>query len=222
MPATSFIDLPKVGPPVCTENPIRVYRMIESVVGAMIALICFVLAVLASPFKSNIRFEAENAVLRHQVIVLRRKLKGRARLTNNDRWFLVQLYRWFPSILPVLMVIRPETLVRWHRAGFRRYWRWKSHRRGGRPQIETELRALIRQMSTENLLWGAPATLLHFRLQLSIRVQKNPASTLYASTRDWILNLKQRTTCAARRRSDRRREGPSFQGTGAKSLASSS
>src|SRR5450830_565540 len=122
----------------------------------MIALICFVLAVLASPFKSNIRLEAENAVLRHQVIILRRKPKGRARLTNNDRWFFVQLYRWFPSILPVLMIIRPETLVRWHRAGFRRYWRWKSHRRGGRPQIETELRALIRQMSTENLLWGAP------------------------------------------------------------------
>jgi transposase InsO family protein len=122
----------------------------------MIALIWFVLAVLASPFKSNIRLEAENAVLRHQLIVLRRKLKGRARLTNNDRWFFVQLYRWFPSILPVLMIIRPETLVGWHRAGFRRYWRWKSCRRGGRPQIETELRALIRQMSTENLLWGAP------------------------------------------------------------------
>src|SRR5712671_3736953 len=122
----------------------------------MIALICFVLAVLASPFKSNIRLEAENAVLRHQLIVLRRKLKGRARLTNNDRWFFVQLYRWFPSILPVLMIIRPETLVRWHRAGFRRYWRWKSRRRGGRPPIEAELRALIRQMSTENLLWGAP------------------------------------------------------------------
>src|ERR1700674_5755147 len=122
----------------------------------MIALICFVLAVLASPFKSNIRLEAENAVLRHQLIILRRKLKGRPRLTNNDRWFFVQLYRWFPSILPVLMIIRPETLVGWHRAGFRRYWRWKSCRRGGRPQIETELRALIRQMSTENLLWGAP------------------------------------------------------------------
>ena len=122
----------------------------------MTALICFVLAVLASPFKSNIRLEAENAVLRHQLIVLRRKLKGRARLTNYDRWFFVQLYRWFPSILPVLMIIRPETLVRWLRAGFCRYWRWKSRRRGGRPQIETELGALIRQMSTENLLWGAP------------------------------------------------------------------
>src|ERR1700674_707299 len=122
----------------------------------MIALVCLVLAVLAAPFKSNIRLEAENAVLRHQLIVLRRKLKGRARLTNHDRWFFVQLYRWFPLILPVLVIIRPETLLRWHRAGFRRYWRWKSRRRGGRPQIETELRALIRQKSTENLLWGAP------------------------------------------------------------------
>jgi hypothetical protein len=69
---------------------------------------------------------------------------------------LVQLYRWFPSIVPVVVIIRPETLVRWHQAGFRRYWRWKSRRRGGRPPIEAELRALIRQMSTENLLWGAP------------------------------------------------------------------
>ena len=122
----------------------------------MIGLLCFVVAVLASPFKSKIRLEAENATLRHQLVVLRRKLKGRARLTNDDRWFLVQLYRWFPSILQVLTIIQPETLVRWHRAGFGSYWRWKSHRRGGRPPIEAELRALIRQMSTENLFWGAP------------------------------------------------------------------
>jgi len=74
----------------------------------------------------------------------------------NDRWFLVQPYRWFPSILQVLAIIGPETLVRWHRAGFRRYWRWKSHRRGGRPQIDPELRELIRRMSVENPLWGAP------------------------------------------------------------------
>ena len=105
----------------------------------MIGFLCFVVAVLASP----------------QLVVLR-QLKGRARLTNDDRWFFVQLYRWFPSILPALTIIRPETLVRWHRAGFRRCWRWQSRRRGGRPPIEAELRALIRQMSTENLLWGAP------------------------------------------------------------------
>ena len=122
----------------------------------MIGLFCFVLAVLASPFKSKLRLEAENAVLRHQLIILRRRLHGRVRLTNHDRWFFIQLYRWFPTILKVLTIIRPETLVRWHRAGFRRYWRWKSRRRGGRPPVETELRALIRRMSIENPLWGAP------------------------------------------------------------------
>jgi transposase InsO family protein len=115
-----------------------------------------VLAVLASPFKSKSRLEAENAVLRHQLIVLRRKLKGRARLANSDRWFFVQMCRCFPSILKVVTIVQPETLVSWHRAGFRCYWRWKSRRRGGRPTIEIELRVLIRQMSTENLLWGAP------------------------------------------------------------------
>src|SRR5271169_4807396 len=95
----------------------------------MIALIRFVLAVLASPFKSKSRLEAENAILRHQLIVLRRKLKGQARLTNNDRWFFVWMYRWFPTILKVVTILRPETLVRWHRDGFRRHWRWKSRSR---------------------------------------------------------------------------------------------
>src|SRR4029077_1889858 len=125
-------------------------------VGGMIGLFCFVLAVLASPFKSKVRLEAENAVLRHQLIVLRRGLRGRVRLTNHDRWFLVQMYRWFPSILEVIAMVQPETVVRWPRAGFRCNWRWKSNSRGGRPRIEAELRALIRQMSTENQLWGAP------------------------------------------------------------------
>jgi hypothetical protein len=122
----------------------------------MIGLLCFALAVLASPFKSQLRLQAENAVLRHQLNVLRRRPHGRVRLTNDDRWFFIQLYRWFPSILHVLTIIRPETLVRWHRAGFRSYWRWKSRPQGGRPQIHTELRALIRRMSVENRLWGAP------------------------------------------------------------------
>jgi len=122
----------------------------------MFALLCFVLAVLVSPFKSRSRLEAENAVLRHQLNVLLRKVQGRVRLTNGDRWFFIQLYRWFPSILQVLTVIRPETLVRWHRTGFRSYWHWKSRSRGGRPPIETDLRVLIRRMSIENPLWGAP------------------------------------------------------------------
>jgi hypothetical protein len=69
---------------------------------------------------------------------------------------LIQLYRWFPSILKAITIIRPETLVRWHRAGFRRYWRWKSRSLGGRPQVDAGLRALIRRISVDNPLWGAP------------------------------------------------------------------
>ncbi len=122
----------------------------------MIWLLCSVLWILTSPFKSKIRLEAENAVLRHRLIVLRRKMPGRPWLTNNDRWFLLQMYRWFPSILKVARIIQPETPMCWHRASFRFYWRWKSLGRGGRPLIETELRALIRRMSIENPLWGAP------------------------------------------------------------------
>ena len=122
----------------------------------MLALLCSILAVLASPLKSKSRLEAENAALRHQLIVLQRKRCGRSQLTNSDRWFFIQLYRWFPSILNAITIIQPDTLIRWHRAGFRWYWHWKSHSLGGRPQIDTELRALIRRMSIENPLWGAP------------------------------------------------------------------
>src|SRR5438105_4813117 len=96
--------------------------------------------------------EAENAALRHQLIVLQRRVRGRVQLTNGDRLFLVLLYRWFPSVLRAITIIRPETLVRWHRAGFRHYWRWKSRSFGGRPQIDADLRALIRRMSGENPL----------------------------------------------------------------------
>jgi hypothetical protein len=85
----------------------------------MIGLLCLFLALLASPFKSRSRLEAENAALRHQLIILRRKVQGRVCLKNNDRWFLIQLYRWFPSILQALTIVQPETIVWWHRAGFR-------------------------------------------------------------------------------------------------------
>jgi transposase InsO family protein len=122
----------------------------------MIALLWFFLTLFASSFKSRSRVEAENAALRHQLIVVQRKMRGRVHLTNGDRLFLVQLYRWFPSVLKAITIIRPETLVRWHRAGFRQYWRWKSRSLGGRPQIDADLRALIRRMSAENPLWGAP------------------------------------------------------------------
>jgi len=122
----------------------------------MVALLCFLLTLFTAPFKSKSRLEAENAALRHQLNVVQRKVRGRVRFTNGDRWFLIQLYRWFPSVLKAITIIRPETLVRWHRAGFRRYWRWKSRSLGGRPQIDADLQGLIRRMSAENPLWGAP------------------------------------------------------------------
>jgi transposase InsO family protein len=122
----------------------------------MAALIFLLLNLGASLFKSKSRLEAENAALRQQLIVLQRKVRGRVQFTNSDRLFFIQLYRWCPSVLKAMMIIRPETLVRWHRAGFRRYWRWKSGSAGGRPQIHAELRALIWRMSVDNRLWGAP------------------------------------------------------------------
>src|SRR5258708_3913938 len=122
----------------------------------MAALIFLLLNLGASLFKSRCRLEAENAALRQHLIVLQRKVRGRIEFTNSDRLFFIQLYRWFPSILKAITTFRPETLVRWHHAGFRRHWRWKSRNLGGRPQIAVDLRALIRRMSVENLLWGAP------------------------------------------------------------------
>ena len=111
---------------------------------------------MVSPSRPQGQLAAENAALKRQLAILQRKVRGRVRLTNSDRLFFVLLYRWVPSILKSMTVIKPETLVRWHRAGFRRYWRWKSKNLGGRPAISAELRALIRRMSLENTLWGAP------------------------------------------------------------------
>jgi hypothetical protein len=76
----------------------------------VIALILLALKLLAAPFKSKSRLEAENAVLRHQLIVLRRTVHGRVQLSNADRLFFAQLYRWFPTILKLITVVRPETL----------------------------------------------------------------------------------------------------------------
>jgi hypothetical protein len=127
----------------------------------MLALLGLLLTLLALPFRSKSGLAAENAALRHQVAVLRRKLRGRIHFTNADRLFFVQLYRWFPSILKAITVIRPETIVRWHRAGFRCYWRWKSRSCGGRPPVDADLRALIRRMSVDKFRcrFGAVQTL---------------------------------------------------------------
>jgi hypothetical protein len=101
----------------------------------MIATVSLIWPVLAAAFKSKSQLEAENAVLRHQLIVLRRQVRGRVQLTNLDRLLLVQLYRWFPSLLRVVAVVQPQTVVRWHRAGFHAYWRWKS--KGGEGGLKS-------------------------------------------------------------------------------------
>jgi hypothetical protein len=69
---------------------------------------------------------------------------------------VVWLYRLYPALLDTIIIVQPETVLRWHRRGFRAYWRWKSRRVGGRPRTDAELRALIRRMNRENPLWGAP------------------------------------------------------------------
>src|SRR5271167_2188114 len=122
----------------------------------MIEFLIRFLLVVRSRLKSRARLEAENIVLRQQVIVLSRKARSRVRLRNLDRLIFVWLYRFFPAILNAITVVKPETVIRWHRRGFRAYWRWKSRRRGGRPRVDCEIRDLIRGMSKENPLWGAP------------------------------------------------------------------
>jgi hypothetical protein len=107
-------------------------------------------------FRSRASLEAEILVLRHQLNVLRRKSPKRVALSNLDRLVLVGLYRLIPAVLDALMIVKSETVIRWHRAGFRVYWRWKSRSRGGRPKTLTEIRQLIREMSVANPLWGAP------------------------------------------------------------------
>src|ERR1700680_498470 len=122
----------------------------------MLAYLLKLLLVARTRLKSRASLEAENLTLRQRVIVLSRKSRSRVRLRNIDRLIFVWLYRCFPAILNAITVVKPETVIRWHRCGFRAYWRWKSRRRGGRPKIDCEIRDLIRRMSRENPLWGAP------------------------------------------------------------------
>src|SRR6267378_3291086 len=112
----------------------------------MVGMVELLLGWLASLLKSRRRLQAENLVLRHQINILRRHSPRRTRLSNQDRLVFVWLYRLCPTVVDAIAIIRPETLIRWHRRGFRAFWRWKSHSRGGRPTAPTEIRELIREM----------------------------------------------------------------------------
>ncbi len=107
-------------------------------------------------FKSRRRLEAENLFLRHQLNIALRRAPRRLRLRGSDRALFVLMTRLWPSLLDLSEVVKPETILRWHRSGFKAFWRWKSRNRVGRPKVDRELRDLIRRMSRENPLWGAP------------------------------------------------------------------
>ena len=106
-------------------------------------------------FRSPASLEAEILALRHQLNVLRRRSPKRLAFSNFDRLVFAGLYRIVAGVLNGLVIVKPETIIRWHRAGFRLFWRWKSRCRGGRPKVPVEIRQLIRAMSLP-ALWGAP------------------------------------------------------------------
>jgi hypothetical protein len=105
-------------------------------------------------FRSWAALEAEILTLRQQINVLRRTAPKKQTFSSIDRLTFVCLYRL--GVRDALAIVKPETVVKWHRAGFRSYWRWKSRRRGGRPTVTLEIRRLVREMSIANPLWGAP------------------------------------------------------------------
>jgi len=110
---------------------------------------------IADLFKSRCRLEGENLFLRQQLNIALRQAPPRLRLRGSDRALLVWMTRLWPSLLGAAQVVQPETILRWHRAGFKAFWRWKSQKRAGRPKIDRGLRDLIQRMSKENPQWGA-------------------------------------------------------------------
>jgi Integrase core domain len=116
----------------------------------------FIWCAIAGLFRSRAALQAEILALRHQLNILRRRSPKRMVLGKVDRLVFCGLYRLSPAVLNALKILQPETVIRWHRAGFRAYWRWRSRRRGGRPKTPADIRKLILEMSVANPLWGAP------------------------------------------------------------------
>jgi transposase InsO family protein len=149
----------------------------------MVAIGVLFVRMLCDWFKSRRRLEAEVLVLRHQLNVLQQRAPRRVHLRWADRALFIWLYRRCPRILKAISILRPETVVRWHRIGFTAYWRWKSRPLGGRPRIDKEVRDLIRRMSFENPLWGAPK--IHGELlKLGIEVAQSTVSIYMVPRQD--------------------------------------
>src|SRR6266705_5522301 len=113
----------------------------------MLAILHLLVMFVADIFKSQRRLGAESLFLRHQLNIALRRAPLRLRLHGSDRALLVWMTRIWPSLLDISQVVKPETILRWHRSGFRAFWRWKSRNRIGRPKVAHELRDLIRRMS---------------------------------------------------------------------------
>src|SRR5208282_2192329 len=122
-------------------------------IAGMLKLVRSIVSRLVCRFRSRAVVELENLALRHQLHVLRRQRPGRLRLLAIDRLLWVWLYRLWPRCLEAMVLVKPTTVIKWHRQGFRLFWRWRY--RSGRPSVEREIRDLIRQMSSANPLWGA-------------------------------------------------------------------
>ena len=142
----------------------------------MLLLFKTFLAVVPSILRSRATVELESLALRHQIGVLQRSAAKRAKLTSGDRLFWIGLSRLWRDWHSALAIVKPETVVAWHRAGFRRFWTWKVRRaQPGRPLISRELRDLIRKMCRENPLWGAPR--IHGELlKLGINIAESSVS----------------------------------------------
>jgi hypothetical protein len=121
----------------------------------MVTILSAVVSIFAFRFRSRASLELKLIALQHQLAVLRRQRPGRPQLSSLDRLLWVWLYRIWPQVIDAMILVKPATVVQWHRKGFRLHWRWRS-RRTGRPKAGTEIRALIRRMSRANPLWGAP------------------------------------------------------------------
>jgi hypothetical protein len=145
-------------------------------------IVGLLVAAIRSLFLPRSRLQLEIVLLRHQLTVLRRTAPRPPRLTNGDRLLLVWLFRLWPGVLRSLMILRPETVVRWHRQGWRAYWRWRSRAQPGRPRTSADVRALIREISAANPLWGAPR--IHGELlKLGVVVAQSTVSKYMARQR---------------------------------------
>jgi len=116
-----------------------------------------ILAFLRAFFAGRATLAAENLALRQQLIVLQRSVK-RPKVGKSDRIFWSLLSRLWSGWRSALLIVQPGTIVRWHRQGFKLYWRWKSRKKPGRPKIDAEVRNLIRRMSQENPTWGGASS----------------------------------------------------------------